>query len=156
MTSQQLVVSCCPAHLLMQRESVYLRCWLAFFLMANPLALIHPPLIWCFPLPPHLPSSSEPKGSWQRQRGFWDPQPYEFFIHLSQPTLASPPLLSFLAIASALPLSLTSIVCCSGCDSAPGMGRANKQKKQASKQWDAGAHSHSHAHTHSHLFSSSM
>lgn len=31
----------------------------------------------------------EAEGSWQTQKGFWDMQPYEFFIYLPPPTLAS-------------------------------------------------------------------
>lgn len=131
----------------MQKESVYLCCWLAFFLMANPSALIHPPLIWCFPLPPHLPSSLEPKGSWQRQKGFGTHSHMNFSFtstsQLSPPLLSSPSLLSLAhslhhwQVLSAAQAAIVHLVW---------EGQVNK-KKQVSKQWDAGAHSHAHTHS---------
>lgn len=56
----------------------------------------------------------EAEGSWQTQKGFWDMQPYEFFIHSPPPTLASSLQLAVLSL-----LSLTSIVSCSRRASTP-------------------------------------
>lgn len=49
----------------------------------------------CVFRPSLLPTPTAPaqqfqaKGSWQTQKGFWDMQPYEFFIHFPPPTIAS-------------------------------------------------------------------
>lgn len=114
--------------------------------MANPLSPIHPPLIWC-PLPcPSLntPQSRKAPG---KDRGAFGTRSHMNFSFTSASQL-SPPLLSLFAITSVLLLSPTSIVCRSGCDSAPGTGRASKQKEQASNHWGAGGRAGGHEHTH--------
>lgn len=45
------------------------------------------PSLWLTPATPARQFEAE--GSWQTQKGFWDMQPYEFFIHSPPPTLAS-------------------------------------------------------------------
>lgn len=78
------------------------------------------PSLWLTPTTPA--QQFEAEGSWQTQKGFWDMQPYEFFIHSPPPTLASS--------RRSLPLSLTSIVSCSHHASTPASPLNGGQTKE--------------------------
>lgn len=67
----------------------------------------------------------EAEDSWQRQKGFWDLQPYEFFIQFPPPD-SSPPLSLLLSLSS-----LTSIVSCSFCTPGNQKAGVGRQQKHA-------------------------
>lgn len=95
--------------------------------------------LWLSPTTPALQFKAEK--SWQKQKGFWDVQPYEFFIHFPMPTLA---LFFFLSLwhYTRISFALTHKYCLSSsfCKSAPGTC-ANTSSKHNS--------THSYKDTHS-------